>query len=60
MNDEDRKTILELARKSIAPFQAKPESNASGKLEPKPEPESKPKAQAEVEPKPKAALEEKS
>ena len=39
LSDEDRKTIIEIARKSLARFQPKPES----KPEPKPEPESKPK-----------------
>jgi F-type H+-transporting ATPase subunit alpha len=41
LSDEDRKTIVEIARKSLARFQ------------PKPEAESKPEVQAEVTPKPK-------
>jgi len=40
LSDEDRKTIIEIARKSLAPFQPKPEAKA----EPKTEPESKPQA----------------
>ncbi|MBN2369273.1 MAG: alternate F1F0 ATPase, F1 subunit alpha [Vicinamibacteria bacterium] len=46
LNDEDRKTIVEIARKSLARFQ------------PKPEP--KPEAKTAVNLKPKAALKEKS
>ena len=48
LNDEDRNTILEVARRSLARFQAGPES------------EIKPGSQTEVKPKPTAALEEKS
>ena len=60
LNDEDRKTIIEIARKALALFQPKPESKPEAKAEPKPEPESKPEAQTEVKPKPEAALKEKS
>jgi F-type H+-transporting ATPase subunit alpha len=60
LNDEDRKTIIEIARKALACFQPKPESKPEAKAEPKPEPESKPEAQTEVKPKPEAALKEKS
>ena len=60
LNDEDRKTIIEIARKALARFQPKPESKPEAKAEPKPEPESKPEAQTEVKPKPEAALKEKS
>ena len=56
LSDEDRETIIEIARKALARFQPKPESKA----EPKPEPESKPEAQTEVKAKPKPELEEKS
>jgi F-type H+-transporting ATPase subunit alpha len=42
LSDEDRKTIIKIASKSLARFQ------------PKPEPESKPEVQREVKPKPKA------
>ena len=48
LSDEDRKTIVEIARKSLASFQ------------PKPEPETKPEVKAEVKPKPKPKPEEKS
>ena len=41
LGDEDRKTIIEIARNSLAPFQ------------PKPEPEAKPEVKTEVKPKPK-------
>src|SRR5664279_5311477 len=60
LNDEDRKTIIEIARKALARFQPKPESKPEAKAEPKPEPEPKPEAQTEVKPKPEAALKEKS
>jgi F-type H+-transporting ATPase subunit alpha len=60
LNDEDRKTIIEIARKALARFQPKPESKPEAKAEPKPEPESKPEAQTEVKPKPEAALKAKS
>ena len=51
LSDEDRKTIVEIARKSLVQFQPKPESkpdakadaHAEGKAEPKPEAKSKPK-----------------
>jgi F-type H+-transporting ATPase subunit alpha len=54
LNDEDRKTIIEIARKSLAHFQPQPE------VKPEAKPESKPEAQTELKPKPKAALKEKS
>jgi len=41
LSDEDRKTIIQIARKALASFQ------------PKPEPETKPEVKAEVTPKPK-------
>jgi F-type H+-transporting ATPase subunit alpha len=56
LNDEDRKAIIEIARRSLTRFQPKPEA----KVETKPEAESKPEAQTEVKPKPKAALKENS
>ncbi len=58
LSDEDRETIIEIARKSLARFQPKPESKPEAKAEPKPEPESKPEVQKEV--KPKSEPEEKS
>jgi F-type H+-transporting ATPase subunit alpha len=60
LSDEDRKTIIEIARKSLAPFQPKPESKPEAKDSPESKPESKAEAQTEVKPKPKGALEEKS
>jgi F-type H+-transporting ATPase subunit alpha len=55
LDDGDRKTITELARNSLAPFQSKPEVSA----EPKPEPKPKSEPQTEVKPKPEAAPKEK-
>ena len=60
LNDEDRKTIIEIARKSLAHFQPQTEAKTEAKAEPMTEPESKPEAQTELESKPKAALQEKS
>jgi F-type H+-transporting ATPase subunit alpha len=48
LSDEDRETIIDIARKALAPFH------------PKPEPELQPEVQAEVEPKPKPEPEEES
>jgi F-type H+-transporting ATPase subunit alpha len=60
LSDEDRKTIIEIARKSLARFQPKPEATAESKpqanAEPKPEarpgpkPDAKPQATAEPQP----------
>jgi F-type H+-transporting ATPase subunit alpha len=58
LSDEDRETIIQIARKSLARFQPKPEAQAEpkaeGKAEPKPKAkaESKPEVQTEVKPKP--------
>jgi F-type H+-transporting ATPase subunit alpha len=35
LSDEDRKTIIEAARKALVPFQPKPEPEAKTKAEPK-------------------------
>jgi F-type H+/Na+-transporting ATPase subunit alpha len=51
VNDEDRETIINLARKSLARFQARPEFKPGAKAEPKPELESKPEGPTEVSPK---------
>src|SRR5579871_463195 len=55
LSDEDRETIIEIARKSLARFEPKPESKpepkAEPKLKPKPEPESKTEVQKEAKPK---------
>src|ERR1039457_1149681 len=54
-SDEDRNTIVEIARKSLAFFQPKtePKAKPEDKAEVKPKPESKPEDKAEVKPKPK-------
>jgi len=57
LSDEDRETILEIARKALARFQPKPESEPDAKAET--EPESKPEAQTKVKSQAKAALKEK-
>ena len=63
LSDEDRQTIIQIARTSLARFQPKPESKPEpkpeAKAEPKHEPESKPQVQAEVKPKPAPEPEEK-
>jgi F-type H+-transporting ATPase subunit alpha len=58
LSDEDRKTIIEIARQALARFQPKPEPKPETKAEPKTEPESKPesKPEAKAEPKPEAKL----
>ena len=48
LSDEDRKTIIEIARKALEKFQPKPEV----KSEPKPDAKAEPKPKAKVEPKP--------
>jgi F-type H+-transporting ATPase subunit alpha len=60
LNEEDRHTIIDIARKSLTRFQPKPNRKPEVKAEPKPKPESKPEDQAEIRPKPKAALKEES
>jgi len=56
LSDEDKKTIVEIARKALVPFQPKPETKPEVKVEPKTKDEdktkTKPKADAKVEPKP--------
>jgi F-type H+-transporting ATPase subunit alpha len=51
LSDEDRKAIIEIARKALAPFQpkpeAKPEAKDGSKTEPESKAESKPTAKAE-------------
>jgi F-type H+-transporting ATPase subunit alpha len=59
LSDEDRKVIIELARRAIAPFQPKPEPKREAKTEknaipgPKPEstPDAKPNPKPETDPK---------
>ena len=60
LSDEDRETIIEIARKSLARFQPEPESKPETEAEQKPEPPSDPKVQTEVTPKAKAGLKEKT
>jgi F-type H+-transporting ATPase subunit alpha len=69
LSDEDRNTIIEIARKSLARFQPKPAAKAEPKPEAEPKPDGgfnpeaptdvKPKPNPETEPKPKTALQEK-
>ncbi len=65
LNDEDKKTIVEIARKALAPFQLKPEDKPTVKIEPKTnnddkgKVEPKPETQAEVKPMAKAERQEK-
>jgi F-type H+-transporting ATPase subunit alpha len=64
LSDEDRKTIIEIARKSLARFQPKPEpkpkpevqTDAKPKPAPKPKVEVQTDAKPEPEPKPKAEV----
>jgi len=64
LSDEDRKTIIELARQALAPFQPEPEAKPAAQDEPKPKskakPESEPKpdskSDAETKPKPKSEI----
>jgi len=67
LSDEDRETIIEIARQALEGFSPEPESktepeqeteeqpNPEAKAEPKPEPESKPEAQTGVKPESKGA-----
>jgi F-type H+/Na+-transporting ATPase subunit alpha len=50
LNTEDRETIICIARKALARFQAKPESKSEAKAKPKTESEFQPESQAEVQP----------
>jgi F-type H+-transporting ATPase subunit alpha len=56
LSDEDRKVVIEMARKALVPFQAKPEAKLEAKDGSKTEPESKAGAKpaAKAEPKPEA------
>jgi F-type H+-transporting ATPase subunit alpha len=62
LSDEDRETIIQIARNALARFQPNPESKpeAKGGSKPETEAESKPEAQTEVKPKPKPTPKEKS
>ncbi len=52
LSDEDRKTIVDIARKALARFQPKPESKPERKVEPKPEARGEAKPEVKAEPKP--------
>ena len=58
LSDEDREAIIEIARKSLARFEPKPESKPEAKAEPKPQPE--PKTDVPTAAKPKSKPQEKS
>jgi F-type H+-transporting ATPase subunit alpha len=72
LGDEDRETIIEIARQALEAFSVEPDSKSEPvqyteeppkpetKAEHKPEPESKPEAHREVKPKPEAVPKEKS
>jgi F-type H+-transporting ATPase subunit alpha len=57
LNDEDRKTIIDIARESLAPFESKLEFKPGANAAPEPEPEST--LETPIEIKPKTALKEK-
>ncbi len=50
LSDEDRKTIVDIARKALAGFQPKPESKPESKPKPEGKTESKPEGEAEPKP----------
>ena len=70
LSDEDRATIVQIARNALMRFQSRPDSSlkakaaseaeAHAKTEPEPQRESKPEAHTEAEPQPKPAPKEKS
>ncbi len=70
LSEEDRATVVQIARNALIGFQPEPESNlkakagsepeTKAKTTPKPQSESKPEVQTEVKPKPKPAPKEKS
>ncbi len=53
LSDEDRKTIIEIARQALASFQPKPESQPEHQVEPQPDGGSNPNASTEAKPMPK-------
>jgi hypothetical protein len=60
LSDEDRDTIIEIARHSLVRFQPKPGSKSEPKGEPISDAGTKPKPNPATTPKPKAEAEEKS
>jgi F-type H+-transporting ATPase subunit alpha len=65
LSDEDKKTVVEIARKALAPFQPKPAPQPEVKVEPKTKTkdkgktEAKPKPEGKAEPKPEVKAESK-
>ena len=57
LSDEDKKTIVEIARKALAPFQPKPEPKAEVKIDPKTETKDADKTKAGAKPTPEAKVE---
>jgi len=53
LSDEDRRTIIEIARQALASFQPKPESQPEHQVEPQPDGGSNPNASTEAKPTPK-------
>jgi F-type H+-transporting ATPase subunit alpha len=56
LSDEDKKTIVEIARKALAPFQPKPEAKPAAKVAPEPENKAKAEAKSKPEEKTKSAV----
>jgi len=59
LNDEDKKAIVEIARKTLAPFQPRPEAKPEAKPAVKIEPKTETKDPGKVEPNPEAKSESK-
>jgi F-type H+-transporting ATPase subunit alpha len=53
LSDEDRTTILKIAREALAPFRSSPDASPETDVESKAEASAKPRKQTEVEPEPK-------
>jgi F-type H+-transporting ATPase subunit alpha len=53
LSDEDKKTVVEIARKALVPFQPKPEPKPENKAGAKPKPDDKAKPEVKAETKPK-------
>jgi F-type H+-transporting ATPase subunit alpha len=53
LSDEDRRTIIEIARQALASFRPKPESQPEHQVEPQPDGGSNPNASTEAKPMPK-------
>ena len=59
LSDEDRNTVIEIARQALARFQPKPESEPEPDVEPKPDDGSKPVATTEAKPSAEAEIKSK-